>query len=53
MSDKVTAEKIKRVAQAIKNAIVIECHTQQTYDLDYDAAARAAIRAAEAEKGAA
>lgn len=36
-------EKIKRVARAIRNAIVIECHTHHTYDLDYEAAAKAAI----------
>ncbi len=36
--------RVKRVAQAIENAIVVECHTYATYDLDYTAAAEAAIR---------
>jgi hypothetical protein len=36
---------VKTVAKAIKDAIVAECRTDQTYGLDYEAAARAAIAA--------
>lgn len=38
--------KVKRVAKAIEDAIVVECHTWTTKQLDYMAAARAAIREA-------
>ena len=36
---------IERVARAIEDSIVVECHTHTTADLDYIAAARAAIAA--------
>jgi hypothetical protein len=32
------------VADAIRDAIVVECHTHETYQLDYLSAAKAAIR---------